>query len=69
MDLIKQLGSLAFASRLKRISDRMMADGGRIYASQNISFEPRWFPIFYLLSEEPPMPLTEKRSVKMKFVW
>src|SRR5689334_4252408 len=59
MDLIRELGPLALASRLRRISDRIMADGGRIYASQGIRFEPRWFPMFYLLQDRPPMPLTE----------
>jgi DNA-binding MarR family transcriptional regulator/GNAT superfamily N-acetyltransferase len=49
-DIFEQLGPLALGSRLRRLSDRLMADGGRIYSAQNLSFEPSWFPLFYLLS-------------------
>jgi DNA-binding MarR family transcriptional regulator/N-acetylglutamate synthase-like GNAT family acetyltransferase len=59
MDLIKQLGSLALASRLKRLSDRLMRDGSRIYREQGLDFEPRWFTVFYLLSRKSPMAVTE----------
>jgi DNA-binding MarR family transcriptional regulator/N-acetylglutamate synthase-like GNAT family acetyltransferase len=59
MDLIKQLGLLALASRLKRLSDRLMKDGSRIYREQRLNFEPRWFTVFYLLSRKSPMAVTE----------
>lgn len=59
MDLIKQLGPLALASRLKRLSDRLMRDGSRIYREQGLDFEPRWFTVFYLLSRKSPMAVTE----------
>jgi DNA-binding MarR family transcriptional regulator/ribosomal protein S18 acetylase RimI-like enzyme len=59
MDLIKQLGPLALASRLKRLSDRLMRDGYRIYREQGLEFEPRWFTVFYLLSRRSPLAVTE----------
>ncbi len=59
MDLIKQLGSLALASRLKRLSDRLMRDGVRIYREEGLAFEPRWFTVFYLLSKKSPLSVTE----------
>lgn len=59
MDLIKQLGPLALASRLKRLSDRLMRDGYRIYREQGLEFEPRWFTVFYLLSRKSPLAVTE----------
>jgi DNA-binding MarR family transcriptional regulator len=59
MDLIKQLGLLAVASRLKRLSDRLMRDGSRIYREQGLDFEPRWFTVFYLLSQKSPWAVTE----------
>ncbi len=59
MDLIKQLGPLALASRLKRLSDRLMRDGFRIYREQRLEFEPRWFTVFYLLSRKSPLAVTE----------
>ena len=59
MDLIKQLGSLALASRLRRLSDRLMRDGIRIYREEGLAFEPRWFAVFYLLSQKSPLSVTE----------
>lgn len=50
-DFIRELSELAFASRLKRLRDSLISDVGKIYRSQNINFEPRWFPIFYLLKD------------------
>ena len=59
MDLINHLGELALGSRLKRLSDRIMRDGSRIYQANDIEFEPKWFPVFYLLSEAAPLGVTE----------
>jgi len=58
MDLIKQLGHLAFASRLKRLSERLQKDVSRVYEAQSIDFEARWFPVLYALREQPSMSVT-----------
>ncbi len=59
MDLFNHLGELALGSRLKRLSDQIMRDGSRIYQANDIKFEPKWFPVFYLLSEHAPLGVTE----------
>lgn len=59
MDIIKQLGELAIGSRLKRLSDIIMRDGSKIYQDNSIDFEPKWFPVFYTLSEHESMSVTE----------
>lgn len=59
MDLFNQLGELALGSRLKRLSDRIMRDGARIYQSNDIGFEPKWFPVYYMLSQKAPLGVTE----------
>lgn len=59
MDLLKTLGSLAFGSRLKRLSDRLMQDGIKIYRQCAFDFEPKWFPVFYYLSERGPSSVTD----------
>ncbi len=59
MDVFNQLGELALGSRLKRLSDQIMRDGAKIYKESNIDFEPRWFPVFYSLSQESPSGVTE----------
>ena len=59
MDFIQNLGHLALGSRLKRLSDRIMAAGQEVYRDANVDFEPRWFPLFRLLAEEGPLSVGE----------
>jgi DNA-binding MarR family transcriptional regulator/predicted GNAT family acetyltransferase len=59
MDLIKQLGTLALASRLKQLSDALMQGVDLLYKEQKVTFHPRWFPVAYLLSRKSPMAVTE----------
>jgi DNA-binding MarR family transcriptional regulator/predicted N-acetyltransferase YhbS len=58
-DIIKQLGALAFASRLRRLSERLMQDVARVYGEQDVEFEPRWFPLAFLLRRHSLMAVTE----------
>lgn len=50
-DLLADLGVLALGSRLRRVSDRIMSSGARIYRDHHLEFEPRWFPVFRCLAE------------------
>ncbi len=59
MDLIRQLGPLAIASRLRRLTEWLYKDGARIYQEQSLDFEPRWFPLFYLLKESGKTSVTQ----------
>jgi N-acetylglutamate synthase-like GNAT family acetyltransferase/DNA-binding MarR family transcriptional regulator len=52
MDVIKQLGEVALGSRLKRLSDRWAKEAKGFYEANGLDFEPRWFPLFYTLSQE-----------------
>lgn len=52
MDIIADLGTLAFASRLKRLSDLGMQSTLDIYKFYEVDFEPRFFPLFYYLSQK-----------------
>jgi DNA-binding MarR family transcriptional regulator/N-acetylglutamate synthase-like GNAT family acetyltransferase len=58
MDLIQQLGAMAFASRLKRLSERLHKDVSRVYSKQDVDFEARWFPVLYALKEQSSQPVT-----------
>lgn len=62
MDFIKQLGEAAFGTRLRMLTERFFQDGAKLYESQNVDFEPRWFTIFYLLSTRSPLTITEITS-------
>ena len=59
LDLIKQLGPLAFASRLKRLSERLQKDVSQIYKNQSIEFEARWFPVLFALKGKKSMSVTD----------
>ncbi len=60
MDFIKDLGYLAIASRMKRLTDRFMKGGHEAYKSLGIDFEPRWFSVFYLIvSQNIPLSISE----------
>ncbi len=58
-ELIKKLGELAAASRIKRLGESLMHDVGRVYKEQGLDFEPKWFLIFYQLSRQQAMSVTE----------
>ncbi len=59
MDLITDLGELALASRLKRLSDRLLRDVSRVYRELDAPFEARWFPLLRALLEESPQGVTQ----------
>ncbi|MCC6866636.1 MAG: bifunctional helix-turn-helix transcriptional regulator/GNAT family N-acetyltransferase [Ignavibacteria bacterium] len=62
MDFIKQLGEVAFGTRLRMLTDKFFQDGAKLYSSQKVDFEPRWFTIFFLLSQRSPLTITEITS-------
>jgi GNAT superfamily N-acetyltransferase/DNA-binding MarR family transcriptional regulator len=59
VDLIRQLGTLALASRFRRLAEWLYKDAPRIYRERAADFEPRWFPLFYLLKESGSVAVTE----------
>ncbi len=58
LDLLEQLGPLAFASRLRRLADRLHRDVSQIYREMEIEFEARWFPVLYALQEGQSRAIT-----------
>lgn len=59
LDILKELGALAIASRLKRMSDSIMINGREIYQYHSVDFEPRFFPLYYYLSINEPTGIME----------
>ena len=58
-DVIASLGYLALGSRMRRLTDMMWRDVTSIYAQRGIDFEPRWFPVYYLLSQGEARTISE----------
>lgn len=59
MDFIKDLGLLALGSRLRRMSDRIMASGIVLYRHAGFEFEPTWFPVFRVLADRGELSVGE----------
>ncbi len=58
-DLVKHLGELAFATRLKRLAELLQADVGKVYKEMQIDFEPKWFTMLYALYYNEGMSVVE----------
>jgi DNA-binding MarR family transcriptional regulator len=58
-NIIDELGSLALATRLKNLSERLAKDVGQIYRELAFDFEPRWFAIIYALKDKETLAVTE----------
>lgn len=59
MDLYSQIGKVALGSRLRRLSDRLTEDAAKIYKLYNVALDPKWFPVFYVLSQQESAAVTE----------
>ena len=58
-DFYEEVGKLALGSRLRRLSENMLSQAKEIYKDYGVTLEPRWFPVFYLLSHESGLTITE----------
>jgi len=58
-DLIGQLGELALASRMRRLSERLLRDTSRVYDELDADFQARWFPLLQALLRRSPQGVTE----------
>jgi DNA-binding MarR family transcriptional regulator len=66
MDLLQNLGALAIAARMKRMSETIMRSGAEVYKMYGLDFEPKWFPLYYYLSkkgESGIMEIADKLNV------
>ena len=53
MNGVKELGILALGTRLRVLSEQMMATVKTFYDQYGLDFEPRWFPLFQLVERQP----------------
>ena len=58
-DIYRQAGLLILGSRLRRLSTRLLTEVGTVYREKDLPFETGWFPLFFLLDREGPLPVTE----------
>ena len=51
MDFDK-IGEMALGSRLRALSEKVTEDAEQIYGVYDIELKPKWFPVFYFLSNQ-----------------
>jgi DNA-binding MarR family transcriptional regulator len=58
-DTMREYGAMAFASRLKRLGDRLKAEATSLYRANGIEFNDSWFLVAFLLSKREGISVTE----------
>lgn len=58
MDFYEKMGVLAIESRLRRLTDRLLADDAKMYKLFGLDFRPKWFPLFATLMDDCPHTVT-----------
>lgn len=53
------VGKLALGSRLRMLTAKFTEDAKKVYELYNIALEPKWFPVFYVLSATTEKTITE----------
>jgi DNA-binding MarR family transcriptional regulator len=59
LDMMREFGAMAFASRLKRLGDRLKAEATRLYRAKGIEFSDSWFLLALILSDRETVSVTE----------
>ncbi|KAA0994188.1 GNAT family N-acetyltransferase [Dyadobacter sp. UC 10] len=59
MNIFKRTGKMALGSRLRMLTAKFTDDASSIYNLYNIDMQPKWFPVFYVLSERDDVTITE----------
>lgn len=59
MKLFERTGKMALGSRLRLLTAKVTEDASKIYELYNVEFSPKWFPVFFLLSQDGEKTITE----------
>lgn len=51
MSFYDTIGKLAIGSRLRQLTDMITEDAAQIYQQYDIDMNPKWWPVFYVLSK------------------
>jgi len=50
MNFFDKVGPMAIGSRLRMLTEKITEDAANIYRLYDIDMQPKWFPVFYVLS-------------------
>ncbi|MDR6763328.1 DNA-binding MarR family transcriptional regulator/N-acetylglutamate synthase-like GNAT family acetyltransferase [Flavobacterium sp. 2755] len=59
MEFFDKVGKAAIGSRLRLMTAVLTDDASKIYELYGADFVPKWFPVFYTLTEERELTITE----------
>lgn len=59
MNLLEDLGKVAIGSRLRRLSEIITDDAQALYKLYDVKLQPKWFPVFQVLSRQKSMTITQ----------
>jgi len=60
MNIFERTGKMALGSRLRLLTSRFTDDAMKIYEMYDVAkFSPKWFPVFFVLSETEEITITE----------
>ncbi|HMQ47138.1 MAG TPA: helix-turn-helix domain-containing GNAT family N-acetyltransferase [Saprospiraceae bacterium] len=59
MEFFKLTGKKALGSRLRLMSEVVTADAAKIYELYGVALQPKWFPVFFLLTQNETYAITE----------
>jgi len=58
MDFFDKVGKIAIGSRLRMLTEKITEDAAHIYHLYEVDLQPKWFPVFYLLSQGEEKTIT-----------
>jgi DNA-binding MarR family transcriptional regulator/predicted GNAT family N-acyltransferase len=58
MIFFKEAGRMALGSRVRLLSDKITEDAAQIYSAYGTNLQPKWFPVFYVLSKSKSASVT-----------
>jgi DNA-binding MarR family transcriptional regulator/GNAT superfamily N-acetyltransferase len=59
MEFYNKTGKMALGSRLRRLSELITEQAGKVYGLYDIDMQPKWFPVFYALSAGDEKSITQ----------
>jgi len=58
MNFYSKTGKMAIGTRLRKLGESITEEAAHIYKLYDVGLQPRWFPVFYVLSQSGYMPIT-----------
>jgi DNA-binding MarR family transcriptional regulator len=58
MDFFTKVGKVAIGSRLRMLTEKITEDAAHIYKLYEVDLQPKWFPVFYVLSQGEEKTIT-----------